>query len=163
MKRNTIILDGDAIWLILNNNKRTVIDATDYDLIKDYHWGADKHGDTYRVRCTNSLNRLSLTRLLLSPKEGLQVDHINGNFLDNRRCNLRYATPQQNSCNHRKYKSNTSGSTGIYLFETEPKYVACLIYQGVKVLNTRFNTLTEAINARKTAEIKYFGEFRRAS
>lgn len=38
------------------------------------------------------------------------IDHINGNTSDNRLCNLREATSQQNACNRRLGKNNTSGA-----------------------------------------------------
>ena len=46
------------------------------------------------------------------PKQ--QIDHINGDRIDNRACNLRECTLSQNQRNKLKMKNNTSGYTGVY-------------------------------------------------
>lgn len=42
-----------------------------------------------------------------------QIDHINGNKLDNRIVNLRVSTQSQNKSNGKKYRTNTSGYKGV--------------------------------------------------
>lgn len=45
--------------------------------------------------------RLTVHRFLLTPRSGELVDHINGDGLDNRRCNLRIVSHSQNQQNRR--------------------------------------------------------------
>jgi hypothetical protein len=45
--------------------------------------------------------------------EAMQIDHIDGNPLNNRKENLRAVVPEVNMRNKRKYKSNDSGVTGV--------------------------------------------------
>jgi hypothetical protein len=47
---------------------------------------------------------ITMHRTIMNPPADMQVDHINGNRLDNRRCNLRVVTHQQNQWNHTKAK-----------------------------------------------------------
>jgi hypothetical protein len=42
-----------------------------------------------------------------------QVDHNNGDGLDNRKCNLRPATHEQNAANRRLNRNSTSGYKGV--------------------------------------------------
>lgn len=42
------------------------------------------------------------------------VDHINRNGLDNRKFNLRQTDHQANMLNHKKFRNNTSGTTGVH-------------------------------------------------
>ena len=61
------------------------------------------------------------------------IDHINGDGLDNRLCNLREVTQQQNNQNHRKPpKHNTSGFLGVSFFKAGNKFAAHINVDGKK-------------------------------
>jgi hypothetical protein len=61
------------------------------------------------------------------------IDHINGNGLDNRLCNLREVTQQQNVQNIRKPpKHNTSGFMGVSYYKAGNKYSAHINLDGKK-------------------------------
>jgi len=93
-----------------------------------------------------------------TPKE-MQCDHIHHNTLDNREEELRNVTQSQNMMNKRKHKNNKTGITGVHIRPDTGQYVAQLGFQGKYVLNKTFNTLEEAVQARKEAEKKYFGQY----
>ncbi len=88
------------------------------------------------------------------------IDHINGNTNDNRIENLRGVTSQENAMNKTKLLSNnTSGHIGVRYDKTRGKYMA-YIRKDRKMKNLgRFETLEEAIEARRNAAIRLFGEF----
>lgn len=58
------------------------------------------------------------------------LDHINGNRLDNRLENLRPATTSQNACNRALSRSNTSGVKGLSWAKKEQKWLACINVNG---------------------------------
>ena len=50
----------------------------------------------------------------MKAKKGQEIDHINRNPLDNRKCNLRFSTRQLQMYNAKKLKNNSSGQKGVY-------------------------------------------------
>lgn len=55
-----------------------------------------------------------------------QIDHINHNRSDNRLCNLRAVTHQQNQWNPQRRKDNTSGYIGVRFHKAAQKYTATI-------------------------------------
>ena len=84
------------------------------------------------------------------------MDHINGNNRDNRRVNLRITTPNGNAKNN--VSKNKYGVNGIRK-TPHSKYQARITVDYKYIHIGTFETLDEAIFARKQAEKKYFGEY----
>lgn len=88
-----------------------------------------------------------------------QIDHKNGNKLDNRWSNLREASRSQNMWNRRKSAANTSGFKGVR-WEAK-KWRVRLKYHG-KLLHIGFFDTVEAAHAAYCEAAKqYYGEFAR--
>lgn len=85
--------------------------------------------------------------------DGLVVDHINGNSLDNRRSNLRAVSNQENARNISGSRSHgKSGVLGVHFDKSRNKWMAHISAMG-KIRNLgRFDTLEEAKAARLAAE-----------
>ena len=76
------------------------------------------------------------------------IDHINGDGLDNRLCNLREVTQQQNCQNIRKAPShNTTGFMGVSYFKAGKKFSAHINLNGKKKHLGYFNTPESAHEA----------------
>jgi hypothetical protein len=93
------------------------------------------------------------------PKE--QIDHINGDPLDNRWSNLREATQSQNNWNTRLSRNNTSGYKGVSWHKGERKWDATIMAYGKSHFLGRFKTKEEARDAYIDASKKLHGEFSR--
>lgn len=83
------------------------------------------------------------------------IDHINGDKLDNRICNLRVVTKQENACNMKRHKANTSGYTGVAWSTAANKWRAYITHEGKRVSLGVYVDIEEAAKARKAAEVKY--------
>jgi hypothetical protein len=90
-----------------------------------------------------------------------QIDHKNGDPLDNKLDNLRLATNKQNGKNLRIKSNNTSGVTGVTWDKANNKWRSVIKADGKSISLGRFIKFEDAVKARKNAEIKYFGEWRR--
>jgi len=164
---NEFIIDGNICKIKLYNEKceeitETIIDAEDYDIVKNYKWGIWKEKDgSYYAVTTIGNKRLSLAHCVLKHKSTMDVhiDHANRNKLDNRKENLRVATNSQNGHNSKLYKSNKSGYKGVHWNNFHEKWAT-----GIRV-NKKFIHLgffvdkVEAANTYVLAAKKYYGEF----
>lgn len=93
-----------------------LVDDEDYErVIAAGYWKVDRKGYArHPVRANGTRGSVYLHRFILGlPKHSPYVDHVNGDPLDNRRCNLRAANPGENSRNTRTPKTNTSGVKGV--------------------------------------------------
>lgn len=91
--------------------------------------------------------------------DGMAIDHINGNSLDNRIENLRLATSQQNNRNRRISSNNRSGIRGVCWDPSSNKWRAHIEVNGKHHNLGRFDSLVEARCIRRRAEVQLFGEF----
>lgn len=105
----------------LTQGQKALVDDEDFEWLSQWKWSAAKQGsDKWRAMRTvknGSRQRvIRMHRLIMNAKTGQTVDHINGNPLDNRRANLRFATQQQQMINRRGWVSRpkTSRYKGVY-------------------------------------------------
>ncbi len=95
---------GAARIIILTQQKFTVVDAADYWSLAFYRWHYISEGYVRRTRQPDEMGPITvgMARIIMNAPREKQVDHINGNKRDNRRCNLRICTNSQNQMNTRK-------------------------------------------------------------
>jgi hypothetical protein len=161
--KNEYVFEGDTCKMFLYNKRNekfaeTIIDSSDYEKVKNLKWGLSVRG---YVENGSRKVRHKLHRFLLGQgKESkLEVDHINGNPLDNRKINLRLCTHQQNSQKRRLQANNTSGAIGVSWDRQRKKYMAQLKVNGKKVFFKRVKTFLDAMILRDEAARKYHGEY----
>lgn len=91
------------------------------------------------------------------------ADHIDGDFLNTRQSNLRVCTQEQNGKNRKKNKNNKSGVKGVFwnTYAPTPKWQAYIMVDYHHKSLGYYEKFEDAVEARKQAEIKYFGEYNR--
>jgi len=156
-------VNGDVATIYIESKARgtqkVLVDAEDLDHVLDhpYSWCCNKQVTKSRVwyyvlcagRCKNGKQgpMVLLHRFLLGlTNSAAEVDHINGNDLDNRRANLRVTTHVGNCLNKIGLRSdNTSGTVGVYFDKRCGKWVAQISENGKRTYLGVFGTKAEAI------------------
>lgn len=94
---------------------------------------------------------------------GEEVDHIDGNKLNNTRGNLRIASNAENKMNRDKQSNNTSGYKGVSFHKKYKKWRAIIGIQGKSIHLGYFSDAVEAAKAYDDSARKYHGEFARTN
>lgn len=160
---NSYRVDGELVLVKLSNSNMELICDKDvwFGGANQYCWSLSHVG--YAFARSNVTGRPIYFHSLVFPdrKDGMWYDHIDGNRLNNTRNNLRFVTPRENTVNRGISKNNTSGYTGVYWYKRDKKWRAAIRVKGEDIHLGYFLNKEDAIAARKQAEIKYFGEYRR--
>jgi hypothetical protein len=116
-----------------------------------------KRGNPYFQKRLPGNKLVELHRWIMGEPEGLYVDHISRDTLDNRRSNLRAVKNSTNIRNGRVRSNNTSSVTGVSRRVNRPNWYASIRVDYRTISLGSFKTFEEAVEARKQAEKKYFG------
>ena len=142
-----------------NESGRAIIDFEDIQKCKKYKWHLGTNGYVYATINKNTHILLHRYLLNLTSKDNCDVDHINGNPLNNKKINLRIGTHQQNTYNGKISKNNSSNTTGVYYRKDRNKWAAYIHYNYKTYVIGQFDTKEEAIKERINTEINLYGEF----
>ena len=138
-------------------------DLEDYDKIKNNYWSFNKNDylDAWGHKQHDGKITLILHRIIMGDPDGYKIDHIHGSSTknDNRKCNLRIATNQQNTMNSKMHSNNTSGVTGVSWDSRSSRWVVQIGYKMKRIHVGYYDNFDDAVVARKNAEEKYFGEW----
>lgn len=152
-KYNQYDLSGEyGVGKINNSDIEFYFDLEDYDKIKDICWHI-QNGGGYVYGDINGKS-IGLHRLVMNAKEGEVVDHIYHNPLDNRKKNLRLCTQGENVLNKKFVPT-----VGVRQAKSGRWFAEITANKKYHWLGT-YDTIEEAIAARKEGELKYFGKFR---
>ena len=150
--------------MIVYTNKHKIpfeIDEEDYEIVSRFSWSISEGYPITGIRtyvndvhCGGKSIRLHQLLMGFAPP-GFEWDHINRDRLDNCRKNFRL-TDKVGQMRNRTLRGNT-GYSGIHK-KINGKFVVRIGLNGEKiVVGTNFETIEEAVAARKAAEIKYWG------
>lgn len=127
------------------NGHRIKVDEDTYKLYGDKKWYVSSKGYAARNFGKNGNNNIKyMHRIIMGEPKGLVIDHINGDKLDNRRCNLRACSNKTNvRIRHNEVKGYHWDKTrGLYKVEANSRFVG------------RYKTKSAAIKAYKEAKVR---------
>ena len=142
----------------LTQGRHAIVDDDDYEYVIQHKWYVMRVRRHERVQAWIDGKGIYLHNFILGAKN---VDHINGNCLDNRRSNLRMATNQQNSFNRTKSKGKSSRFKGVSWTPGKTSKVwRAYIRHNYKLIHIGyFSTEEEAALAYNERAKMLFGEF----
>lgn len=150
-----------------NKNLVTLVDDDVYETLGSLAWYAWSRPGMHTwyvlhgMQWGGKVKQFRLHREILEAPPGVEVDHINGDGLDNRRENLRFSNRQGNNCNKPAYKTNTSGYKGVSLHRKTGGWVAQIQVNKMKRALGIFPTPELAHAAYCKAAAELHGEFAR--
>ncbi len=155
-----MLKDKNVKLIPLTQGKFAIVDDDDYEHLNKYKWCALKthNNKFYAVRRKNN-KTIIMHRQIMNVPEGLVVDHIDGNGLNNRKNNLRICTQAQNIHNSRPRRNRSSKYKGVFWDKVNKKWSTNIRKGDKRIYLGGFDDEIEAALAydRKAAEL--FGEF----
>ena len=140
----------------LSRNQVAFVDDEDFEYLNSFKWCYSKR---YAQRTVYDADHkkscIKMHRLILKTPEGMQVDHINHNGLDNRKCNIRNVTAIENSQNRAMMPKNKAGKIGVHYDSTIKKWRTLITVNKKRINIGTFEDVKDAIFARQIADMKY--------
>ncbi|WP_075800746.1 HNH endonuclease [Roseomonas gilardii] len=153
--------------IVLSNQRGiTIVDEADWEAVSTFTWRLNRDQcnsyaqanlpkASYRPGSTIFLHHLIIGK----PPTGFVVDHINGNGLDNRRCNLRLVTVSQNAANSRKQIGTSSRFKGVYFVQRDQVWRGRIKVNGKLIALGDFRREIDAALAYNKSALAHFGEY----
>jgi hypothetical protein len=151
----------------LSRGLKALVDDEDYEELSKYDWCAMKPGSyCYAARGVYKADEKHIIvwmhRQILNTPDDMQTDHINGDTLDNRRCNIRVCTKNQNNFNRSKaLKPASSKYKGVYWSNIRKRWCSRIQKDGKTYWNGSFRDEKDAALAYNDKATELFGEFAR--
>ena len=151
--------------IALSQGLVAVVDTGDFEWLSSWNWYANnaRSARPYAVRTIVDVRprTIWMHRELMNAPQGLDVDHINSNTLDNRRNNLRLVTRAQNQHNRRKAGRQTSRFKGVHFRSQERLWAASIggRFKSERTWLGRFEAEEEAARAYDEVARKRYGIF----
>lgn len=145
----TLVIDKEDMPLVMGGDNRWVANRS-----KGITYVYRSHADGSGGRVKESVHRLILG-LGTSRDDARVVDHIDGNPLNCRRENMRIVSQSENTRNSSIGRRNTSGVMGVCFHTRIGRWQVRIGHNDKEIHIGYFDSFSDAVSARKQAEIKY--------
>ena len=143
---------GDFYWIV-RGRKRRLDSPAGWTALNGYRYISIAH----KMHLAHRLAWLYVHGYFPSA----EIDHQDGDALNNRICNLRLASSSQNKMNRRASVNKSSGVRGVFIDRRRknPRIYAAIKKDGKKIYLGSFSSIPEAEAAYKIAAADLFKEF----
>lgn len=150
--------------IITTRNGKEILVNDDFEIPSGWSINVTSHGYARLLRATGKrfpsgaykYDSVYLHRHIMKPPKNMQVDHINGNKLDNRRANLRICNNADNNYNKGQRKGKYKG---VHYSNNSNKWVAQITKNGKTKHLGLFVDQDDAALAYNEAARSLHGEF----
>jgi hypothetical protein len=140
-----------------------IVDDEDYEFLNKWKWYAARAGNSvYAQRgvCINErINIIKMHRVIMSSPVDLEIDHIDGNGLNNQRSNLRTCTRSQNMMNQKPRLNCSSKYKGVTWNKRDNRYQARIIINYKNISLGYFKSEKDAAITYNSKALELYGEF----
>jgi hypothetical protein len=147
---------GETRLIPLTHGLHAIVDAADYEWLSQYKWFL--WGGGYAARHVPG-GVVLMHRQITNAPPGRDVDHTNGNRLDNRSSNLRICTRAENLRNTAKRPGCLSRYKGVSLDRRHNKWVSQICFESKTIRLGSFTDEAEAARTHDRAALALFGEY----
>lgn len=150
----------------LTRGKIALVDDEDYERLSEWKWSYN--GTGYAVRSEHyyrdgkrRTRTILMHREIIKTPDGMETDHINGDRLDNRKCNIRPCDRKQNVWNNGSQLNKTSQYKGVSYHKGYKKWLAQIGKNGIHYFIGWYKTELEAAYYFDVKSLELYGEFAR--
>lgn len=161
-----VYIPEGAVAVPLTQGFFTIIDKDDFEKVSQFNWqvGIRPNGRKYARKSPRTPGEEKLHRFIMNPPRNKEIDHINCDTLDNRKCNLRICDRAENRKNTVKQKGNFSSKyKGVHWIAKRNRWMSQIVVNKKKITIGDFSTDIEGAYAYDRAALKYHGEFARTN
>ncbi len=149
----------------LTQGKFALVDDEDFKELSKYKWHVTRNRQILyagmSVRNKTAQRHIRMHRFIMNAPEGQEIDHKDGDGLNNRKSNLRFCTHSQNAYNQKKRRGTSSQYKGVYFNKDHGKWHARISIEGKRKSLGYFDLEIEAGIAYADAAEDVYGEFAR--
>lgn len=148
--------------IVLTGGQVALVDEEDFDQLSQYTWKASRKGNTFYAERSEKKVTIMMHREIMNAPSNMEVDHIDGNGLNNTKANLRLCSHTENMRNQKMAKSNKTGFKGVMPYYKNG-FRAMIYFEGKSIHIGVYDTAEEAAKAYDRKAVELFGEFARTN
>ena len=152
----------EAVSLVpLTQNNDAIVDTEDLISVSEFRWHVSSQGKLHYARRKKKGKTVYMHREIMNIPNGVQIDHINGNGLDNRKVNLRICNHSQNQQNRAKRGNKSSRFKGVDWNKSTKRWRVRICINRKRIHIGRYHDEVRAAQAYDQKAVELFGEFAR--